>query len=246
MTTSRQKELELKHLQNALKLAGVTDYLIIDKDGESPDFLIDISGEVIGVEVTSIYRNFGDGNSAKTESDLPVITEEAVKIYNKKGGVPVVFGFSFDGNIAVRSRREIANKIGDFLYEYMNKHFPQGITAIEKINVDNQDNESFNLIRAIFAQPTDHSAAVGFTVSGFNPLPVVEFIIKEAVRKKEKLLPRYSQRCDRIWLLVVLPAMNLAGDLTLQENKNLTLYSSFDSVYVLDDYRRRLTKVNNA
>jgi len=89
MTTSLQKDMELAQLEKALNLGGINDYSILDKDGESPDFLIDLAGERIGVEVTSIYRELNGEKSAKTESDLPVITEEAVKAYNAQGGAPL-------------------------------------------------------------------------------------------------------------------------------------------------------------
>lgn len=244
MTTNRQKELELAHLEKALKLDGVRNYSIIDKDGESPDFLINIAREIIGIEVTSIYRDFDDGNSAKVQSDLPIITEEAVKAYNDKGGIPLVFGFSYDGKVAVSSRKSIAQKLGVFLYEYTKKNFSSGIDTIQQINVKQESDESFSLVSSVFAQPTDHATAVGFTVSGFDSVPVVDSMIEEAVRKKEILLPKYLQRCKKIWLLIVLPTMNLAGDLRMQENKNITLNHSFDAVYVLDDYRSQLKRIN--
>ena len=246
MTTTRQKDLELAHLEKALKLNGVRNYSIIDKDGESPDFLINIAGEIIGIEVTSIYRDFDDGNSAKAQSDLPVITEEAVKAYNAKGGIPLVFSFSYDGKVAVSSRKSIAQELGELLYEYTKKNFSSGIDTIQQINVTQESDGSLSFVSSVFVQPTDHATAVGgITVSGFDTVPLVDSMIEEAVRKKEKLLPKYLQRCEKAWLLIVLPTMNLAGDLSMQENKNITLNHSFDAVFVLDDYRSQLQRINS-
>lgn len=246
MRISRQKKLELAHLEKALTLIGARDYSVVDKDGESPDFLIDIAGELIGVEVTSIYRDFSNGNSAKAQSDLPAITEEAVKTYNDKGGIPLVFGFSYDGKVAVSPRKDMAQKLGVFLYEYTKKSFPQGIDATQQIYVKQENDESLSFVKSVFAQPTDHATAIGFSVSGYDSVPVVDSMIAEAVRKKEILLPKYLQRCHKIWLLIVLPTMDLAGDLTMQENKSITVGYSFESVYVLDDYRSQLTRIKNA
>ncbi len=184
MTTNQQKELELAHLEKALKLLGFKDYFIIDKDGESPDFLIEINGETIGVEVTSVYREFVDGNSAKTQSDLPEITENAVRIYNDNGGIPLVFGFSFNGKVAVSSRKKTAHKLGVFLYEYTRKYFPEGIDTIRQIDVNQTNDDSLSLVSSVFAQPTDSTTAVGFVVSGFKTIPVVDAILEKAVRKK--------------------------------------------------------------
>ena len=163
MTAHQQKESELAHLENALQLLRFSSYLVSDKDGESPDFLIEIDGQEIGVEVTSVYRNLGNSNSAKTQSDLPVIVENAVKIYNRKGGIPLVFGFSFDGKSDVNSRTEFSQMLGDFLYEYISEHFPDGIRIIQEININLP-----SLSCSVFAQPTDQTTSVGFTVSGFD------------------------------------------------------------------------------
>ena len=246
MTTTEKKEKELAHLEKALKLCGAIDYAIIDKDGESPDFLIKINGEIIGIEVTCIYRDFNIGNSAKAESDLQYITAESVKIYNDKGGVPLVFGFGYDGNVAVSSRRRIAQELGVFLYEHTRQYFPQGTDIIRKIYIEQRSNELRSLVTAVFAQPTTGTTAVGFTVSGFDSVQVLDSLIKEKVRKKEAYLSKYCERCNKVWLLIVLPAMYLSGCLRLPVNNNITITHDFEAVFVLDDYGSQLQKINNA
>jgi len=243
MTTNTQKKSELAHLEKALKLLGIKDYSIIDKNGESPDFIIKINGEVIGVEVTGVYRDLVDGNSAKTQSDLPTITKEAVRIYNDKGGVPLVFCFSFNGNEAVRNRSETAQKIGLFLYKYTKKHFPKGINTIQQININKKNDVSLSLVTSVFAQPTDNATAVGFTVSGFNSISAEDSILEKAVRKKEALLQKYKERCSKIWLLITLPSMELAADLRLQDKESITLTHKFDAAYVLDDHRNQVQSI---
>jgi len=245
MTTNTKKESELAHLEKALKLLGIKDYSVIDKDGESPDFIIEINGEIIGVEVTGIYRNLVDGNSAKTQSDLPTITDEAVRIYNDNGGIPLVFGFSFNGKVAVKNRKVTAQKIGLFLCKYTKKHFPKGIDTIQQINV-NQDNDGFSLVSSVFAQPTDSATAVGFTVSGFDSISVQDSVLEKALRKKETLLQKYKKRCNKIWLLIALPSMQLAADFKLQNKRSVTIAHKFDAAYVLDDYRNQVQSIEKA
>lgn len=234
----QQKESELTHLEKALQLLRFSSYLVSDKDGESPDFLIEIDGQEIGVEVTSVYRNIGNSNSAKTQSDLPVIVENAVKIYNRKGGIPLVFGFSFDGRSDINNRKESSQMLGDFLYEYISEHFPDGRLSIQEINI-----KLPSLACSVFAQPTDQTTSDGFTVSGFDSMRATNTVIEEAIRKKEKLLATYKNRCDIVWLLVVLPNMQLAADLMLQDNKSIELSYDFDAVYVLDEYRNIVQSV---
>lgn len=246
MTTSRQKDMELAQLERALNLGGINDYSILDKDGESPDFLIDIAGERVGIEVTSIYRDLNGETSAKAESDLPFITEEAVKAYNAQGGVPLVFGFAYDGKVAVPSRKHAAKMLGAFLYDYTARNFPNGIKEIQTITVKREENDSLAFVNFVGAQPTDHEQAVGFIVSAFNAVEVADAMVEEAIRNKEKLLSKYLQRCDKVWLLIVLPTMNLAADLRMPANRNIKFTHAFDCVYLLDDYRNQLMKVSNA
>lgn len=246
MTTSQQKELELAHLVKALKLLGFMDYSIIDKDSESPDFLIKLNGQTIGVEVTNIYRDLTDGNSAKTQSDLPIITEESINIYNNKGGIPLVFYFSFNGNVVAANRREIIKNLADFLYEYTKMYFPEGVDTIQEININQTNKESLFIINSIFVQQTDSATAVSITVSVFDSAPAEPSVIERTLRKKELLLPKYKERCNNIWLLMVLPSMQLAADLKLQENQDVILAHEFDVAYILDDYRDNVKCINKA
>ena len=244
MTTDWQKEQELAHLEKALYLYGIKNYFLIDKSGESPDFLVNIEGEIIGIEVTRIYRDFDNGNSAKAQSDLPFITEEAVTIYNRKGGIPLVFGFGYDGNVAVKCRKGIAEKLGIFLYEYTKDNFPRGIDTIHQIHLNQTSDKSLSFITSVFAQPTSNSTSVGFTASGFGSIQIAISAIETVVRKKEALLSKYLERCDKVRLLIVLPTMTLAGDLRLQGNGDFRLSHKFDAVYVLDEYRSQIHIIN--
>jgi hypothetical protein len=236
MTVHEQKGAELAHLEKALKLLQFGNYIILDKNGESPDFLIEINGKEIGIEVTRIYRNLGNSNSAKIQSDLPIVVKDAVKIYNKKRGIPLEFGFSFDGGLNVNNRGQSAQILGEFLYEYISKNFPNGIHNIEEIIIP-------SLACLVFAKPINQTTSVGFTVSKFNSMQATSSLIEEAIRKKEKLLAKYKNRCEIEWLLVVLPSMQLAADLMLQDNQIIELPYNFETVYVLDEYRNIVQSV---
>ncbi|WNB74451.1 hypothetical protein [Methylomonas koyamae] len=238
MTAHQKKNSELTHLEKALQLLHFSEYQLLDKDGESPDFLININGKEIGVEVTNIYRNLGNSNSAKTQSDLPVIAENAVKIYSSKGGIPLAFGFSYNEISDVNSRRELSQILGDFLFEHISKHFPKGVRNIQEINI-----KTPSIACSVFAQPTDQKTSVCFTVSAFNSKFATGAILEKAIRKKEKLLATYKNRCNIVWLLLVLPSMKLADDLMLQDNMSIELSYDFDAVYVLDEYRNIIQSV---
>ncbi len=243
MTTNEQKKTELAHLKKAFNLLNIQNYSIVDQEGESPDFLIEICNQTKGVEVTDLYRKFSEGNAAKTQSDLPKIVKETIHIYNQKNGMPLTFSFYFNGKKAVNNRRETARKLGDYLYEYTQYHFPNGVESMEEISFD--EPSSFPIITLITISPTNEAIASGITFSGFNSIPVTETIIKETIDKKEKLLPKYKQRCSEIWLLIVLPSMMLAGDFELQD-EIIEISHSFETVYLLDNYRNEIKIIKNA
>ena len=239
MTRIHQKETELYYLRKALNLLNCNDYCIYDSNGESPDFIIEIGNKKIGVEVTSIYRYLGCGNSAKTQSDLSFIVDKAVEIYNGKNGIPLVFGFAFDGRSAISNRSTLYQELGELIYEYTEKHWPDGINDIKKI-----DGKFTSFVNTIFAQPTDNADSVGFVVSSFDSEAVNNAALEKILRKKEVLLPKYRTRCEIIWLLIVLPTMRLAADYILLDNESIELDHNFDAVYVLDDYRNKVERVS--
>lgn len=241
MTTEEQKKSELVHLKKALNLLGITDYSIIDKDNESPDFLIEIAGNKIGVEVTCLFRDLGNGNSAKVQADLPKIAEESVEIYNTKNGIPLIFAFGINGKVAPsNSRKVVAWNLACFLYEYTNKNFQRGVDQNQDIKLEKADKERFPFLNFVMVQATDKSKSFGFVVSGFNTVSVVESRLEETLRKKEVLIPKYRERCSKIWLLVTLPSMKLAADYTLQDGRSIEMPNQFDAVYVLDEYRDKI------
>lgn len=243
MTTSTQKQREEKHLIKTLVQLGVTDYSILDKDGESPDFLVDIAGQTTGIEVTDIYREFSEGNAAKTQSDLPEIVKLAVDQYSQQGGKPLNFGFCFNGREAVGNRKKIAKKIGDFLYQYIRDHFPDGLMSTQEIDFD-KIGYPMPLISLIVMEPSNSTTATGFTLSGFDSMAAPEIIIEKAIRKKEALIGNYKERCEKIRLLIVIPSMMLAADFTLPDYE-LAITHSFDEVYLLDDYRDKINIIKN-
>lgn len=247
MTTEAQKSSELVHLEKAFRLLGITDYSIIDKENESPDFLVEILGKIIGVEVTCLYRDLDKGNSAKVQSDLPKIVEDTINFYNKKNGFPFVFAFGFDGKLAINNtRNEIAKKLGNFLYEYTKRHFPYGTNQYQDIVFRHADREIFPFLNFIMVQPTDKPKSLGFLVSGFNSMPASESILEETIRKKEVLIPKYMERCSEIWLLLTLPSMNLAADYALTEEGIIKISNQFDAAYVFDEYMDKIQTITTA
>ncbi|WP_333878362.1 hypothetical protein [Methylobacter sp.] len=244
MTISQQKDIELAQLKKAFKLIGITSYEVVDKDKESPDFIVNIDGQSVGVEVTEVYRDLGIYNSAKTESDLTFIVEKAIKIYNEKGGEPFVFGVGFNGNVTVEKRKIVYRGLGEFLYDQSKLFLIDRLYEIHNIIPDKNKYPSLHMINSIVAQRTDSVNAVGFTVSSFDSIQVERCALESAIQKKVILLPKYRQRCEIIWLLITLPSMKLTGNFILPDTEFTCQYNDFNAMYVLDEYRNKIQCIN--
>lgn len=244
MRTSHQKERELEQLEKAFKILGIT-YEIIEKDKESPDFIVKIDGQFIGVEITEFYRDLGYGKSAKTESDLPIIVEESMKIYNQKKGIPFTFGVGFNGTVAVKNRSDISRDLAEFLFE-QTKQLSSQSYELHNIIPDKIKYPSLHIINSIIAKRIDNENAVGFLTSSFNSIQVELNVLEFVIQKKTALLSSYRQRCDIIWLLIILPSMKLAGDFILPDAGFTIRYEEFDAIYILDDYQDKIQHINKA
>jgi hypothetical protein len=239
-----KKEKELAQLEKAFGLLGIGNYEIIDKDNESPDFIVNIGGKYIGIEVTEIHRKLGAGNSAKAEADLPIIIEESIRIYNQKGGVPFAFGIIVNGTIAVEKRKSVCHALGEFLFDYSSNFLQSQSPDIHKIIIDIDKYPLLVSINEIFAQSINSADAVGFAVTSFDSIPVDNNALESAICKKLALLPTYRQRCKIIWLLIALPAIKLSGDLRLPDTELTSQDNEFDAIYVLDEYRSQVQRIN--
>lgn len=246
MTMRRQKDIELDQLEKALQLLDIRKYEIIDKNNESPDFIVNINGQFVGVEVTEVYRDIGSCNSAKTEADLPIIVEESIKIYNKKGGVPFVFCISFDGKSVVENRKSICRDLGEYLYSYSKTYLQIDSPVIQNVVIDREKFPSLDMISAIYAKETNNLSAVGFTVSSFDSIPIENIILESTILRKLQLLPKYRHKCEVIWLLITLPSMKLSADIRLPDTELTSQHNGFDAIYVLDEYRSQVRAITQA
>ncbi len=237
MTTSNQKKNELEQLKKLLVLLHINNYVV--EEMESPDFIVNIGGENIGVEVTELYRDFANGNSAKTESDLPRIVEGAVKLYNKKGGIPYSFVISFNGEAAVARRNDVYKELGECLYQYSVNYLGDDNFANKEIAPDVNQFPSLTIVNSIHAQKINKTS-VGIVVSSFSTVDVKRDLITSTIASKAEKLNEYRKQCKTIWLLVVLQRMALSGDFRLTDEYMNIESSGFDAVYVLDHYRDQI------
>jgi hypothetical protein len=245
MTTNNQKQKEMEQLEKALTLLE-KKYVILDKENESPDFIVKIKNKQVGIEITELYREFTNGNSAKIESDLPIIIEESIKYYNKKDGIPYLFAVMFNGEVSPERRKDVIKQLGEFLYQYSCEYLVDNDLYIKEIVVDVKKFPLLSIINGIHAQQINHTEAMGLPVSGFGSNNVTESNLQSIIKSKAKKLSAYRERCEIIWLLIVLPVIKLSGDYCLPAKVFNVESNGFDAVYVLDHYREQVQCISQA
>jgi len=246
MTTSNQKNTELEQLESFLRFLGIKDYQLIDKKNESPDFILMIEGEKIGVEVTEIYRKYTNGNSAKVESDLPKIVEGAVRLYNEKKGLPCSFGVGFYGEKAVTRKKDVIKELGEFLYQLSVDNLNINDSEIKEIKPDINKFPLLSIVSSIHVKKINNTVSSGFTTSIFGAVNMEGNELRGTIESKAKKINKYKERCETIWLLIVLPSMVLSGDFCLSNYDVNIDNNGFDAVYILDQYREQIKCVKQA
>lgn len=246
MTTNQQKNDELAHLEKAFQLLCISEYSVIDKVNERPDFLIKIDDEIIGIEVTDLYRDFGFGSSAKSQKDFPIICKEVISKYNKINGIPVLFFFFFDGNMHTNNRRKSIEKLCTFVHLHIHNYLPGGFSGKEAIDLEIPDSIKIDLpfLYSIMVRPTEKPEAIGTFGTFFDSTPPPHEIFEMAIRKKEGHIAKYKERCEKIWLLITLPSLTLSADYILQLNKGINIPHKFDAAYILDAHHDRVQVIN--
>jgi hypothetical protein len=240
-----QKDKEFSQLKKTLNLLNLSAYHMLNVDSECPDFIVNIEGIEVGIELTEIYRTSSNENSAKAQSDVPKILYKAVALYNKKCGDPYYFLFGINGDIIPKNPNCISSELAEFLLHYSDYSFPERDASIE-INIDLSNYPSLSFITAIQAQKTEGIISACSFVSNFGSVEVEDYLLAEKIEKKSKLINKYREKCQTVWLLIVLPSMSFTSDLRLKKSYNSISSYGFDAVYILDDYRNIVLRIKNA
>ncbi|GHE86282.1 hypothetical protein [Thalassotalea profundi] len=235
---TQKKNEEKRQLVNALRLLNISGLSTI-KESESPDFIINIANKAIGIEVTELYIK-DDFDSAKTQAHISRISQDAIEIFDKKSNTKCIFHFGFNGHNDASNRKEITTSLSKHLLQ--NIHF-RNKKCTNLINLKIPKNSQFStLINSIHARPIESNNSEFFITSKFETKNLTKTAISNCIAAKEKLLPKYKKSCQEIWLLIVLPLMQLSNDYQLHEGiPNIKITSDFDKLFVYDEYREKVT-----
>lgn len=194
-----KKSEELAFIESFLKVTGWPAE-IVDKDRESPDFLIKLDGKSIGVEITKIFISSGPDNLQARESRGARIISKAQQNYRAMGGEPVdvkvifhpgynVFDLPIDVTAAALSslvketNLELWQEV-TFKYADLEKYLPKEISYVRVLRVLEEAMGHWGVPSA------------GWVAS------LSDVILQERIDAKAGLLSGY-EHADEQWLLLV-------------------------------------------
>lgn len=173
----------------------------IIKEQEAPDFIINIEGKEIGVELTEVFQDshLGTSKMKQESSEGAQFTEDLIALIQQK--IPFTFsiGIHFNKNLPIKkSKKQI------ILKEL------EGICVPEMINLQNHQHlelendygslpneiDEIHVYRFDGMEESIDSRPEGGIVS-----PLTMSHLKPALTNKESKLPSY-QICDQQWLLI--------------------------------------------
>ena len=206
---------------------------------ERPDFIINSSAGLVGIELTRIHQKSANTSRAQ-ESERQKLADKASLIFEQLSPIKLHVSIHIGGYTAFSNRNieEYADKVVQLVIANMpiegswkilrNPYNDRNIFPYEFSNISIARNAAFT--RNLWTLPSG-----GFVQEDFVPE------LKEVIAAKDKLLRRYHKDCVTHWLVIV--AENNSPS-TLLEPSEATLThiycSGFNRIIVLDALRQKV------
>lgn len=215
-----KKEKETLALEKYLKASGQS-YEV--KDFESPDFILNGDGRIIGCEVTEFYPDYTSNGSKlrKREGYLNKLHQSLrFKLLEQ---YPVGYSFSISYDPLSLSRSSIELEVLS-VFEKIQNHI--GSSKVK--------NPSINIRRILINKIGDYPSLISLKISSDYEEPQAEWfqsIIKSKSDRSKNWDGDYEQR----WLLISI-GLSRSGDVTIKRIKNLKNLNlnNWDKVILID------------
>lgn len=223
--------------QTAKALYLLNSGIVIVKKFESPDFIIDYNGIRIGLEHETV-KNLTKVN---TEGSKYNLVDNALKIFNSKHplykhfeskfptcpymlvSVDFIKEFTYKQN----QKKELSEQTADYIWNMSQLITSDKLDFIDHIHISPHIENSF------------------YYRSDINQTQKLNYSrIIEAIEKKEKLVQKYREKSKTNIQWLLLTTGNLSADsFEIEELIVEKFESSFDEIYLLDDFKSKLFKI---
>jgi len=230
--TARSKKVrEQGFLQAFLHIEGLPAK-ILDAGRESPDFLLEIEGRRVGLEVTEVFVGEHPRASTKAaESIVDEIIERAKRAYEGRGGklLQVTLRFASRADMRNVNRIKAADAIANFLFEADPQAggawgYDRRATGFDRLP------EQLVSITAYF-EPS-YSTSHWWTPSVGWVSPLDTNALQPSVDDKARKIARYRQEVAECWLLLAIEGRS-ASQMFEPSDTPPAVASPFDRTYLL-------------
>ena|SRR5215212_6442586 len=213
-------------------------------DTEEPDFLIKINDELLGVELTELYRkptNPGRPMQA-VENITDAIVQEACSIHHAADGPVLTVRVNFDlssKRVGKPQRSELASKLAAFVLKT-----PVEVDSSADLQNDYEDLSTFpEEITRIRIQRNRFRSRALWTVPRAAFIPRLDAqLVQHRINEKNQRVSVYRTKSHQVWLLMVHTLhFSLASTFEYSsEALDHTYESYFDRTFLLNVFDRRL------
>lgn len=204
MYSGRKKAEERFWLLQLQEKLGIDMIIPEGEEREEPDFIVEIDGEKVGIEVTYLYIKHAKNGSPKRahESMVNEVVSRAKSIYEVTGAPPVNLDLIFKSSVDLRNidRKQTAKILSDYVRK-MNLS-PGQCKDIRSSYYEDTGLPDWVYVLHVLGVPEELRTIWRVPGAGFSA-PITVEALQERIDSKRYKLQKYSETVERNWLLIV-------------------------------------------
>lgn len=233
MSISESKDLEFEFTLAFLRSIGNASLSNL-KDDEKPDFIL-YESEFIGIEVTQLFSDSDNGEISRKriEGGWDDVLELTLKLWTASGKPSVDVRIQFNELFHIPKSKKVA--FSKELLTFIDLCLPeQGQTFFAS---DGLMAFPGGIVELNIYRYPEIEISTWRCEDACWPLHLTSDLIQKRITIKEELRKIYLQKCDKIWLLIVLYGRRPSGRFIIPqilENKGYSF--EFDKVFLFDAF----------
>lgn len=198
---------------------------IISKN-ESPDFLVDYNGKIVGIELEAIFnRKFVQDVKSKQQ-----LLENAANEFRQRfPSLNIFVNFEFKNDFLVRQsdKKDHIEKIVKYVYGLMTNSASNKPDFIESVHTMKHTRLNFSYNQG------------AYFVNHIN-----DKLIEEAIQKKERKFDNYveNSKTEHQWLLIIIDSGTTESYATDEDTQLKKVSSKFERIYLVEDFSNQIAR----
>jgi hypothetical protein len=244
---SKNKSEERKHFELFEMLCN--DLPPIDRleHDDKPDFLIEHSEEILGIEHTQLFKVTKHPSKGCAPQEIEVFMQHIVdsaRKYCEEDIPPLYVNVYFNSHqIVPKNRASEIKRISQLLAEIVKKwHYDNPSKRYQILELESTSEISTIISHISITRYHHHHWTAEGAASVQN---ITVGIIQSCIDKKNPLYEKYLKKCDECWLLIVVDVFKNSQSFEIGgEISNNKFESKFERIYFMDaSHRRTLWKL---